>query len=63
VFILKPQTMHDVFDRILVVNDCSGNNIAANVFDYTSKQKSIQAIIKNNACSAKKESPAVIKER
>ena len=42
------ETMPDFVDRIIVVNDCSRDNTAAIVLDYISKQKPVQAIIKNN---------------
>ncbi|PKN52252.1 MAG: glycosyltransferase family 2 protein [Deltaproteobacteria bacterium HGW-Deltaproteobacteria-13] len=41
------ETMPDFVDRIIVVNDCSGDNTAAVVLDYISKQKPAQTIIKN----------------
>ena len=46
------ETMPDFVDRIIVVNDCSRDNTAAIVFDYISKQKPVQAIIKNNGGNA-----------
>ncbi|MGD0278179.1 MAG: glycosyltransferase family 2 protein [Smithella sp.] len=42
------ETMPDFVDRIIVVNDCSRDNTAAIVLDYISKQKPVQAILKNN---------------
>ena len=41
------ETMPDFVDRIIVVNDCSGDNTASVVLDYIRKQKPAQAIIIN----------------
>ena len=43
------ETMPDFVDRIIVVNDCSSDNTAAQVIDYINKQKPVQSIINNNA--------------
>jgi glycosyltransferase involved in cell wall biosynthesis len=43
------ETMPDFVDRIVVVNDCSGDNTAAIVLDFTGRQKPSPAITKNDA--------------
>jgi len=43
------ETMPDFVDRIVVVNDCSGDNTAAVVLDFIGRQKPAPAITKNDA--------------
>jgi len=43
------QTMPDFVDRIIVVNDCSGDNTAAAVLDYIGRQKPAGTITKDSS--------------
>lgn len=43
------ETMPDFVDRIIVVNDCSGDNTATVVLDYINAQKPVEAMIRKTS--------------